>query len=110
MAYGGGPSDSLQALMQKKKPGAALSVAPEKNIMPATITTMAQLQNLEAKTKEEKQALIDTEQEYRRRGFFKRIFPCYDFLYYKQFFEEERMLNYIVDSKIFGKKRNLNPQ
>jgi hypothetical protein len=51
MAYGGGPTESLQALMQKKKP---LSVAPEKNIMPGTITTMAQLKDLEAKTKEEK--------------------------------------------------------
>ena len=38
MAYGGGPSENLQALMQKKKP---IAMAPEKNIMPATITTMA---------------------------------------------------------------------
>ena len=58
MAYGGGPSDSLQALMQKKRP---ISMAPEKAMMPATITTMAQLQSLEAKTKEEKSAVIETE-------------------------------------------------
>jgi hypothetical protein len=30
-------------------------------------------------------------------------------LYYKQFFEEDRPLNYFVDSKIFGEKRDNNP-
>ena len=70
---------------------------------------MQQLQNLEARTPDEKRAIIETELEFRRRGFFKRIFPTYDFLYYKQFFEEERMLNFILDTKIFGKKRVLNP-
>jgi hypothetical protein len=34
-------------------------------------------------TKEEKQAIKDTEDEYKRRGFFKRLFPSPDFLYYK---------------------------
>ena len=41
MAYGGGPSDKLQDLMQKKKP--AQMTVPQKNIMPSTITQMSQL-------------------------------------------------------------------
>ena len=84
-------------------------MAPEKTTMPSNITSMQQLTSVEAKTKDEKMAVLETELEFRRRGFFKRIFPCYDFLYYKQFFEEERMLNFIIDNKIFGKKRVLNP-
>jgi len=48
-------------------------------------------------TQEEKQCLRETLEEYGRRNFFKRIFPTVDFLYYKQFFEEERPLNYFID-------------
>ena len=60
-------------------------------------------------SKEDRQAIKDTDDEYKRRGFFKRIFPSPDFLYYKQFFEEERLVNYIIDAKIFAKKRGINP-
>jgi hypothetical protein len=52
--------------------------------------------------------MIDTDSEFKRRGFFKRIFPCVDFLYYKQFFEEDRPLNYLIDAKVFSKKRGTN--
>jgi len=48
-------------------------------------------------TKEEKIALKETEEEFKRRGEFKRIFPTVDFPYYKQFFEEDRHLNYFLD-------------
>lgn len=51
-------------------------------------------------TKEEKMLLKTTEEEYKRRGGFKRIFPSPDFLYYKQFFEEERPMNYFLDARI----------
>ena len=61
-------------------------------------------------SKEEKQVMKETDEEFRRRGFFKRIFPCYDFLYYKQFFEEDRPLNYLLDAKLFQKKRGNNLQ
>lgn len=44
-------------------------------------------------------------EENNRRNLFKRIFPTVDFLYYKQFFEEERPLNHYIDKKLFGKKR-----
>jgi len=44
-------------------------------------------------------------EEFGRRNFFKRIFPTVDFLYYKQFFEEDRPLNYFIDQKLFSKKR-----
>ena len=60
-------------------------------------------------SKEEKMALKETDDEFKRRGFFKRIFPTPDFLYYKQFFEEDRIINYFVDSRLFAKKRNINP-
>lgn len=49
-------------------------------------------------TKEERQTLKETEEEYKRRGAFKRIFPSIDFPYYKQFFEEDRPLNYFLDA------------
>ena len=60
-------------------------------------------------SKEDRQALKDTEDEFKRRGFFKRLFPSHDFLYYKQFFEEERLVNYFIDARTFGKKRGVNP-
>jgi len=56
-------------------------------------------------TKEERQVMKETEDEFKRRGFFKRVFPCFDFLYYKQFFEEDRPLNYLIDAKLFSKRR-----
>jgi len=40
-------------------------------------------QSLQQASKEEKIALKETEDEFKRRGFFKRIFPTVDFLYYK---------------------------
>jgi len=60
-------------------------------------------------SKDDKQIIKETEDEFKRRGFFKRIFPSHNFLYYKQFFEEERLINYVIDARIFGKKRNVNP-
>ena len=57
--------------------------APNKAVLPATITNIEQLTSLEAKSREEKAAVIETDLEFKRRGFFKRIFPSYDFLYYK---------------------------
>jgi hypothetical protein len=53
-------------------------------------------------TKEEKLALKETEDEFKRRNFFKRIFPSLDFLYYKQFFEEDRPLNNFLDTKLMA--------
>lgn len=60
-------------------------------------------------SKEEREAIKDTDEELRRRGFFTRIFPCFDFIYYAQFFEEDRPLNYVVDAKLFQKKRTSHP-
>ena len=56
-------------------------------------------------TKEERIVWKETEDENKRKGFFKRIFPTVDFLYYKQFFEENRPLNAFLDSKLMAKKR-----
>lgn len=41
-------------------------------------------------SKEEKSTIKESQDEFKRRGFFKRIFPNINFLYYRQFFEEER--------------------
>ena len=57
-------------------------------------------------TKEEAYALQDSINENKRKGFYKRIFPTVDFLYYKQFFEEDRPLNRFLDEKLMGKKRD----
>lgn len=51
----------------------------------------------------------ETEDEYKRRGAFKRIFPTVDFLYYKQFFEEVRPMNYFLDAQLMSKYRMQNP-
>lgn len=64
---------------------------------------------VETLSKDDKAAVRETDEEFKRRGFFKRIFPCYDFQYYKQFFEEDRLINYIIDAKLYAKKRNINP-
>ena len=53
--------------------------------------------------------LKETEDEYKRRGAFKRVFPSLDFPYYKQFFEEVRPMNYFVDAQIMSKYRLSNP-
>lgn len=60
-------------------------------------------------TKDEKINLKETEEELKRRGAFKRVFPTIDFPYYKQFFEEDRPLNYFLDAQLYSKLRTMNP-
>lgn len=55
-------------------------------------------------TKNEKQALKDMEDEYKRKGHFRRIFPNGNYALYKPFFEEERPLNAFLDFKLSLKK------
>ena len=57
-------------------------------------------------TKEEKFALQDTIEENKRKGFFHRIFPTVDYLYYRQFMQEERPLNKFLDDRLMAKKRD----
>lgn len=54
-------------------------------------------------TKDEKITYKETEDEFKRKGAFKRVFPSIDFLYYKQFFEEDRPLNYFLDGQLHSK-------
>ena len=117
MAYGGNPGDSLAQMMRSKKPVASmpkqaqtLSTQQIQEIYSKVATNIgADVKfNPNAFTKEERDAIKETDEEYKRRGFFKRIFPCYDFLYYKQFFEEDRPLNFLIDAKLFQKKRGSN--
>ena len=122
MAYGGAPTDSLQKLMSKRQPitNAQPSMQSSGNgqiefKIIQDIYQKAMINNTHGvnisgnMSKEDRQILIETNEEYKRRGFFKRIFPCADFLYYKQFFEEERQINYFLDARLYGKKRGLNP-
>ena len=57
-------------------------------------------------TKDEYTTIREAEDEFRRRGHFKRIFPCMDYNYYKQFFlHGERSLNQLLDDRIMEKRR-----
>lgn len=67
---------------------------------------MIKMQTLTAK--QEKQLVKEAEQEFKRRGKFKRVFPSIDYHYYKQFFSEERLLNFVLDQKTMNKRRLSN--
>lgn len=58
--------------------------------------------------KQEKQLVKEAEMEFKRRGKFKRVFPSVDYHYYRQFFNEERPLNYILDQRLMSKRRLSN--
>lgn len=72
----------------------------------STVASVAS-NSLRELTKEERFIVQETMDEYRRKGFFKRIFPAVDFLYYKQFFEEDRPFNRLLDERIWAKKRDV---
>jgi len=55
--------------------------------------------------REEKDLVQTSEQEFKRRCGFKRIFPSIDYGYYKQFFVEERPYNIVLDNKVMSKRR-----
>jgi hypothetical protein len=50
-------------------------------------------------TKDEKEVIRETDEEYKLKGHFKRIFPNGNYYFYKMFFTEERPLNVLLDSK-----------
>jgi hypothetical protein len=50
----------------------------------------------------------EAEMEFKRRGKFKRVFPSVDYHYYRQFFADERPLNFILDQKLMSKRRLSN--
>lgn len=50
-------------------------------------------------TKQEKDILKETEDEYKLRGHFRRIFPNNNYAQYRAFFEEERPINILIDNK-----------
>ena len=50
-------------------------------------------------------AIKDTEEEFKRKCAWKRIFPTVDYAYYRQFFATERSLNQAVDTHVMGKRR-----
>jgi hypothetical protein len=57
-------------------------------------------------TREEYKLVKETEDEFKRRRHFKRIFPSMDYSYYKQFFlAGERPLNKLLDEKIMDVRR-----
>lgn len=48
----------------------------------------------------------ETEEEFKRRGHWKRVFPSIEYAYYKQFFlAGERPLNRLLDERIMAKRR-----
>ena len=119
LAYGGPPSVHNGLLRQNHKPkqnssvrgkvgAAAINKQPSAGFTSgnrASSFNQAGAGQVKEPTREEKIALKETEDENKRKGLFKRIFPSRDFLYYKQFFEEERPLNHFLDSRLMAKKR-----
>ena len=87
LAYAGPPSvhnGLLQRNHQVRGRSGAPSVSSAKLSMASQSGDPYALKSSNADaTREEKLALKETEEEFKRRGFFKRIFPCVDFLYYK---------------------------
>jgi hypothetical protein len=49
--------------------------------------------------------LRESEEEIRRSGGFKLIFPCDNFNDYKNYFEEERQMNVLLDIRVKELKR-----
>ena len=70
----------------------------------ASIASASQAQQRDL-TKDEKAVVQETMEENRRKGFWKRIFPSVDYLYYKQFFEEDRPYNRLLDERLMARKR-----
>ena len=55
---------------------------------------------------QEQHIVHEAEDEFRRRGHFKRIFPSMEYAHYKQFFlQGERPLNKLLDDRIMEKRR-----
>lgn len=50
-------------------------------------------------TKDEKDIIRDTDEEFKLKGHFKRIFPNGNYCLYKQFFVEEKPYNILLDNK-----------
>lgn len=57
-------------------------------------------------TKDEKEILRETDEEYKLRGHFRRIFPNGNYCLYRNFFWEERPLNILIDNKIWMRRWN----
>lgn len=57
-------------------------------------------------TRDEFLVTRDAEDEFKRRGHFKRVFPSLEYNYYKQFFiNGERPANKLLDERIMAKRR-----
>lgn len=97
VAYLGAPSVHNGLLQKPKKASKSVNAR-------SSATEFGHTQSNQG-SREEKQCLKETIEENQRRNLYRRVFPTYDFLYYKQFFEEERPLNFMIDKKLFAKKR-----
>lgn len=87
-AYTGNPGEAM--LGPVRNPRRSAGQNPRKaSVQPKQVSELS---------KEERALLKETEEEYKRRGKFKRVFPCSEFAYYKQFFEESRPMNIFLDA------------
>lgn len=55
------------------------------------------MMNLKPMTRDEAEIVREVEDEFKRRGRFRRIFPSMEYNYYKQFFKQERPTNVLID-------------
>ena len=56
--------------------------------------------------REEKIVMKESDDEHKRRGHFKRIFPNANYATYRAFFEEERPLNVMLDYRISMRRKS----
>lgn len=62
-------------------------------------STQPRIMNKTKLSKEEKEVLRETDEEYRLKGHFRRIFPNGNYCLYKMFFNEEKPFNILLDNK-----------
>lgn len=62
-------------------------------------STTQKVMNKGRLSKEEKDIMRETDEEYKLRGHFKRIFPNGNYCLYKTFFTEEKPLNILLDNR-----------
>jgi tubulin polyglutamylase TTLL5 len=62
-------------------------------------STVHKIMNKGKLTKDEKDVLRETDEEYKLKGHFKRVFPNGNYCLYKSFFVEEKPYNILLDNK-----------
>lgn len=90
------PSKSKSNKSKQRKSNLMASHSP---FNPDFNSTNYKLLNKSKLTKDEKDMIRETDEEYKLKGHFKRIFPNGNYCLYKNFFLEEKPMNILLDNK-----------